>query len=45
MPIDELIELLQEFHGLSLKEAIKLAAKLAKIPKGDVYKHVHHTSD
>ncbi|MDE3045545.1 MAG: 16S rRNA (cytidine(1402)-2'-O)-methyltransferase [Verrucomicrobiota bacterium] len=40
-PLDELIELLQESHGLSLKEAIKLAAKLLKQPKSDIYRAVH----
>jgi 16S rRNA (cytidine1402-2'-O)-methyltransferase len=39
--VEELISLLQEFHGLSLKEAIKLAAKFKGIPKRDVYRQVH----
>lgn len=41
MPLDELLELLQETHGLSLKEAIKLAAKLKKVPKNEIYRKVH----
>jgi recombinational DNA repair protein RecR len=41
MPLYELIELLQELHGLPLKEAIKLAARLLKQPKSEVYKKVH----
>ncbi len=41
MPVDELIALLQEFHGLSLKEAIKLAAKLSGVSKHTVYQQVH----
>ncbi len=41
MPLDELIELLQELHGLSLKEAIKLAASLLKRPKSEIYRIVH----
>ncbi|MBS0625751.1 MAG: 16S rRNA (cytidine(1402)-2'-O)-methyltransferase [Verrucomicrobia bacterium] len=41
MPLDELLELLQELHGLSLKEAIKLAAKLKNLPKSAVYKQAH----
>jgi 16S rRNA (cytidine1402-2'-O)-methyltransferase len=45
MPLDELIALLQEFHGLSLKEAIKLAAKLSGKPKSEVYRHVHLDSN
>jgi 16S rRNA (cytidine1402-2'-O)-methyltransferase len=41
MPLDELIEQLQELHGLSLKEAIKLAASLLKRPKSEIYREVH----
>jgi len=41
MPLDELLELLQELHGLSLKEAIKMAAKLLGKPKSEVYGEVH----
>ncbi len=43
MPLDELIEQLQELHGLSLKEAIKLAATLLKRPKSEIYREVHHS--
>jgi len=39
--LDELIEQLQTTLGLSLKEAIPLAAKLTHTPKRDVYNHVH----
>lgn len=42
LPLDELLTLLQELHGLSLKEAIKLAAKLKNLPKSAVYKQAHH---
>jgi 16S rRNA (cytidine1402-2'-O)-methyltransferase len=42
MPLDELIEQLQELHDLSLKEAVKLAAKLLKRPKSEIYKKVHY---
>ena len=41
MPLDELIELLRETHGLPLKEAIKLAASLLKRPKSEIYREVH----
>lgn len=41
LPLEELIEMLQTFHGLSLKEAVKMAAKLKKIPKRDVYHAIH----
>ena len=41
IPLDELIELLQEHHGLSLKEAIKIAASLKKLPKKEIYKSIH----
>lgn len=41
MEIDELVELLQEVHGLALKEAIKMAAKLLKKPKSEIYRSVH----
>jgi 16S rRNA (cytidine1402-2'-O)-methyltransferase len=43
LQIEELIEMLQELHGLTLKEAIKTAAKLKKIPKRDVYKYIHES--
>jgi 16S rRNA (cytidine1402-2'-O)-methyltransferase len=41
LPLDELITLLQEEHGLSIKEAIKLAATLLKKPKSEIYRQVH----
>jgi 16S rRNA C1402 (ribose-2'-O) methylase RsmI len=41
LPLDELLTLLQELHGISLKEAIKLAAKLKGLPKSAVYKQAH----
>ena len=37
MPLNELIAMLQTLHGLSLKEAIKMAAKLTHTPKRVVY--------
>ncbi len=41
LPLDELMQLLQELHGLPLKEAIKLAAQLKNMPKSAVYKQAH----
>ncbi len=38
LSIEELICMLQEFHGLPLKEAVKVAARLKKIPKREAYK-------
>jgi 16S rRNA (cytidine1402-2'-O)-methyltransferase len=40
-PLEDFIALLQESFGLSLKEAIKLAAKLRNEPKGKIYKQIH----
>ena len=37
----ELIALLRELHGLSLKEAIKMAAKLTGQAKSSLYKQAH----
>ncbi len=37
----EMVELLQELHGLSTKEAIQAAAKLKDLPKSEVYRCVH----
>jgi 16S rRNA (cytidine1402-2'-O)-methyltransferase len=41
MDLEACVELLQEVHGLTLKEAIKDAARLLKIPKSAVYKKMH----
>lgn len=41
LTLEECIEMLQELHGLTLKEAIKTAAHIKKIPKRDVYKYIH----
>lgn len=41
LPLEEMIEMLQELHGLTLKEAIKMAAHLKKIPKREAYKLIH----
>lgn len=41
LPLDELLKLLQELHGLSLKEAIKMASQLTGEPKSAVYKQAH----
>lgn len=41
MGVQELVELLQELHGLSLKDAIKTAAQLKNLPKRSVYKEMH----
>lgn len=38
LELDELIAMLRKWHGLSLKEAIKLAAKCKQIPKRLVYR-------
>lgn len=43
LELEELVEMLQNDHGLSLKEAVKQAARLKKIPKRDVYKKFHST--
>ncbi|MBF8263172.1 MAG: hypothetical protein HW387_837 [Parachlamydiales bacterium] len=43
MAVEELVSLLQELHGLSLKEAIKAAAHMKNVPKRDVYRQIHHT--
>jgi len=42
-PLDlkECVDLLQETHALSLKEAIKQAARLLDLPKSFVYKTIH----
>lgn len=39
--IEELVRLLQELDGLTLKEAIKAAAKLKHLPKSAVYREIH----
>jgi 16S rRNA (cytidine1402-2'-O)-methyltransferase len=39
--VEELVQMLQELHGLSLKEAIKQAARFKKLPKSDVYRQIH----
>lgn len=41
LSLEELVQMLQEMHGLSLKEAVKQAAKMKHIPKRDVYKKFH----
>lgn len=41
LSLEQTIEMLQELHGLTLKEAIKTSAILKKIPKRDVYKYIH----
>jgi 16S rRNA (cytidine1402-2'-O)-methyltransferase len=43
LTLEELVEMLQKLHGLSLKEAIKQAARFKDIPKRDVYKTFHHS--
>jgi 16S rRNA (cytidine1402-2'-O)-methyltransferase len=40
LSLEETIEMLQEFHGLTMKEAIKVAAHLKKIPKREAYNYV-----
>ncbi len=44
MPIEELVQILQNVHGLSLKEAIQKAAELKEIPKKIVYQKIHKIS-
>lgn len=39
--LNELIEQLQTLHGLSLKEAIQMAAKITHTPKREIYNLVH----
>lgn len=41
LSLEELVDMLQQWHGLSLKEAIKQAAKMKGIPKRDVYRQFH----
>ncbi|HSX38137.1 MAG TPA: 16S rRNA (cytidine(1402)-2'-O)-methyltransferase [Chlamydiales bacterium] len=41
MDMEECVQLLQEMHGLSLKEAIKQAARFLKLPKSVVYKKIY----
>ncbi|HSX13746.1 MAG TPA: 16S rRNA (cytidine(1402)-2'-O)-methyltransferase [Chlamydiales bacterium] len=40
LSVEESIEMLQEFHGLTMKEAIKTAAVIKKIPKREVYQYI-----
>lgn len=39
--VEELVGMLQELHGLSLKEAIKAAAHIKKTPKREIYNKIH----
>lgn len=41
LSLEELVEMLRDLHGLSLKEAIKQAARLKDVPKKEVYKKFH----
>ncbi|HSX25759.1 MAG TPA: 16S rRNA (cytidine(1402)-2'-O)-methyltransferase [Chlamydiales bacterium] len=41
LSLEELVEMLQELHGLSLKEAVLQAARLKGVPKRSVYKQIH----
>lgn len=41
LDLESCVQMLRELHGLSLKEAIKSASRLLKIPKGMVYKQFH----
>ncbi len=41
LSLEELVEMLQDLHGLSLKDAIKQAARFKDVPKRDVYKKFH----
>lgn len=42
LPLEELVHMLQELHGFSLKEAIKQAAHFLKRPKSEVYREIHN---
>lgn len=42
LSLEELVAMLRELHGLSLKEAIKQAARFKDIPKRDVYQKFHN---
>lgn len=42
LSLEELVQMLQDLHGLSLKEAIQQAAKLAHVPKRSIYKKYIH---
>ena len=41
LDLEECVHLLKSVHGLSLKEAIKTAARLLKVAKSAVYKKMH----
>lgn len=45
LSLEELVQMLQELHGLSLKEAVKAAAKMKYLSKRDVYKKFHGNSN
>lgn len=42
LSIEELVQMLQDLHGLSLRDAIKQAARLKGVPKNSIYKKFHH---
>ena len=42
LDLETLIDMLRDLHGLSLRDAIKMAAKLKNVPKSSVYKQVHN---
>lgn len=42
LDVEEAVKMLQELHGMSLKEAIRAAAHLTKQRKQDVYKKFHN---
>ena len=42
LSIEELVQMLQELHGFSLRDAIKQAAHLTGMPKSSVYKKFHN---
>lgn len=44
LDLEECVEMLRDLHGLSLKEAIKQAARFLKKPKSVVYKRLHQNS-
>ncbi len=45
LPVGELVELLQQCHGMTLKEAVKLSAKLKGVAKNEVYREFFHPAE
>ena len=45
LSLEEIVQMLRELHGFSLRDAIKQAARWKDIPKRDVYKLFHRGQD